>query len=394
MTACLRYGLGVMTAQFDLLDPGHYEAVRRPLLEAETLPAWCYTSEVFFRAEKERIFKRYWSFVGRADELSSPGDFLCVDIASGPAVVLRGTDDRLRAFANSCRHRGARLLDGQGRCPAIVCPYHAWTYALDGCLVGAPDMAEAVAFDRSEHGLQALRLETWGGFIFITADPETAPLADHLGDLPAQFAAHDPERLRCTRRVSFDIAANWKLVAENALEAYHTGSVHRASLGRQEAEPIATRGGWTGLRVLDEASVATLPGEPAPFPAIPGLAGDALRGTAFTLVYPATQFAFAQDCVWWLDIRPLGPARTRLVLGSCFPEATVAQTGFARQAEAYYRRWDLATPEDNGICEAQQHGLASDLRRPGRFAAAEFAVHAFDNWVIDQVVDRVSGEIL
>ena len=376
-----------MSETADLFDPARYAAVRRPLREAETLPAWCYRSEAFFEREIERIFKPTWRFVGRADEIPAAGDYLAFDTAAGPALVIRGEDGRLRAFANSCRHRGAELLSGQGNCPVIVCPYHAWSYGLDGRLKGAPHMGDVEGFEAADFALAPMRLETWAGFIFVTVDSKAPSLQEHLGDLPERFACYDPESLRCTRRVEFEVTANWKLLAENALEAYHTGTVHRATLGQQAAEPLTTRGDWTGLLVLDETSVATLSGEAPPFPAIPGLAGDATRGTYFTMVYPSTQFACAQDCMWWLDFQPLEPGRTRLVLGSCFPEPTVARPDFESEVQAYYRRWDRATPEDNAICEAQQRGLASELRRPGRFAAGEFAVHAIDNWVLDRILD-------
>ena len=369
-------------------DPALFAEVRRPLAEASTLPAWCYSDAAFFAREQDRIFKPAWRFAGRADELTEPGDFLTLDTAGGPVFLLRGEDGRLRAFANSCRHRGAQLLEGRGRCPAIVCPYHAWSYGLDGSLKGAPGMAEVMNFDKADFGLTSLRLESWAGFVFISTDAAGPSLADHLGDMPKRFASHAPEQMRCVRRVTFDIKANWKLLTENAMEAYHTGPVHRTTLGQQAAELLETDGDWLALRVLDEASIATLKGEAAAFPEIEGLTDEARFGTTFTMILPATQFVFAPDCMWWLDFQPLGPARTRLELGSCFPETTVARPDFAQAVVAYYRRWDLATPEDNAICEAQQRGLASALRRPGRYAAAERHVHSLNNWVLDRVLEK------
>ncbi|MEM7221557.1 MAG: aromatic ring-hydroxylating dioxygenase subunit alpha [Pseudomonadota bacterium] len=370
----------------DLFDPAHYRGTRRPLLEAETLPAWCYGGAAFYRRELARAFRPAWRFVGRAEELAEPGDHMSVWSAAGPVIVLRDDDGALRAFANSCRHRGAQLVESCGRAKRLVCPYHGWSYRLSGDLLAAPGMDGVVGFDKAAHGLMPLRLETWAGFVFVNPTDEGPSLAEWLGDLPARMACYRLEQMRCTRRVGFEVAANWKLLAENALEAYHTGLVHRDSLGQQAAEPVATHGNWTALLVLDERSVATLPGTAPALAPIPTLEGDALRGTTFTMVYPSTQFAFAQDCVWWFDVQPLGPRRTRLVLGSCFPEAATQQAGFDEAVEAYYRRWDLATPEDNAICERQQKGLDSALRTPGRFAASEFAVHALDNWVLDRVL--------
>lgn len=371
----------------DLFSSAHYAAVRRPLLEAETLPAWCYRSEAFFAREMERVFRPAWRFVGRADELDAPGAYLSVWTAAGPALVVRSEDGKIRAFANTCRHRGAELVSGSGRCKALVCPYHAWSYHLDGTLRSAPGMETVVGFEKSEYGLVPLRLESWAGFLFINPDPEAPGLAASLGDMMERFACYGFEAMRTVRRVDFTIDANWKLLVENALEAYHTGTVHRDTVGRQEAEALSTDGDWTGLLVVDERSVATLPDVPPPFPTIPTLEGDARRGTYFTMIYPSTQFACAQDCMWWLDFQPVSPTRTRLTLGSCFPERAIAQANFEQAVRPYYDRLDRATPEDNAICETQQRGLASDLRGPGRFAASEFAVHALDNWVLDRVLD-------
>ena len=139
------------------------------------------------------------------------------------------------------------------------------------------------------------------------------------------------------------------------------------------------------MLVEDEHSVATLPGDDKPFPHIEGLGAEAASGAWFTLLYPSTQLVFAQDCLWWLAFRPLAVDRTQLTIGACFPRATLALDGFGEQVRPYFARWREATAEDNAICEQQQLGQAN-ARSPGRYAASEFAVHAFDNWVVDQVL--------
>jgi hypothetical protein len=162
--------------------------------------------------------------------------------------------------------------------------------------------------------------------------------------------------------------------------------VHRDTLGQQDSRAIETVGQWTGLLVEDENSVATLPGADKPFAHIKGLGSEAAAGACFTLLYPSTQLVFAQDCMWWLAFQPEAVDRTRLTIGACFPQHTVDTPGFDEKVKPYFDRWRRATLEDNAICEAQQQGQ-SFSRRPGRFAASEFAPHAFANWVIDQVVD-------
>ena len=364
-----------------------YREVRRPLPEASTLPPDCYTSDAFYRREIENIFRKHWQFAGRAEQLADPGSYYCFDGPAGPVILLRDGSGAVRAYANSCRHRGARLLNRDGRCRRIRCPYHSWTYRLDGSLASAPGMQETSAFDAGDFPLIELSLAEWQGFLFIHYGDSPPPLEACLGNLPATFDGHRCADMRLVGELEFDIAANWKLLAENALEAYHTGSVHRDTLGQQASRALATVGGWTGLLVEDEHSVATLPGDDKPFPHIEGLSELAREGAFFTLLYPSTQLVFAQDCAWWLAFLPLAPDRTRLRIGACFPRSTIDLPGFEEKVKPYFERWRSATAEDNAICEQQQLGQAA-IRPPGRYAVSEFAVHAFDNWVLDQVIDK------
>lgn len=376
-----------------MFDPNHYLQVRKPLLQAHSLPSHCYNSDEFFQREVEKIFSASWHFVGREDELAKTGSFLVVDTKVGSALVCRGADGELRGFVNACRHRGTRLKNTGGLCRNLVCPYHGWVYELNGELKAAPGMAEVENFDPTEFGLQPLRLETWGGFIFINHDSAAYDLKSWLGDLPQRMRSHRLDELRCVKRVEFNIKANWKFLIGNALEAYHTGMVHRNTLGAQDAEPEVTQGQWTALYVFgdDNKSIATLPGETLSMPFIPGLTGRALKGTWFTCIYPCTQIVFSQDCVWWLDFKPLTADHTRLTLGACFPQSSIDLADFEKRAKPYYQRWESATPEDNAIAEAQQLGCGAGLDLPGRYAAAEHCVHALDNWVLDRVLEDNSG---
>ena len=363
-----------------------YRELRRPLLEASGLPPVCYTSTEFYEREVERIFRQHWQFVGRAEQLPEIGSYFCYDGPAGPVIILRSSRGKIRAFANSCRHRGARLLNGNGDCTRIVCPYHAWTYRLDGRLIGTPGMQQTIDFESADFPLLELPVSSWGGFVFIHYQASPAALTDHLGNMPDRFDDHGASQMRLVGKLDFEINSNWKLLAENALEAYHTGSVHRETLGQQESRPVQTAGNWTGLLVEDEYSVATLPGDGNPFPFIGGLGDEAAAGAYFTMLYPSTQLVFAQDCMWWLAFTPVAVDRTQLSIGACFPQSTCELEGFEEKLKPYFERWQRATAEDNAICEQQQQGQAFE-RPPGRYAASEFAVHAFDNWIIDQVLE-------
>ena len=355
--------------------------------EKQSLPAAAYTSAEFFRAEMEHIHRRNWFFVGRADELPAAGDFRAVDTVAGPVLLVRGLDGELRAFANCCRHRGSLLLSGSGNRRAIVCPYHGWGYRLDGRLAGAPEMKGVAGFRPEDHGLLPIRMELWQGFIFLTLDPEAPALLDHLGNLPAVFGSHRLDEMVCTWRIEFDAACNWKLLVENAMEAYHTGYIHATSVGAQTAAEIETTGEWACIQVLSDESVAVLGDAPRPFPPIAGLSDQAKRGTYFSMILPTTQFAVAQDSMWWLQMRPLAPDRTILSIGGCFPRAIKARPDFEAKAVPYYERWKLVGEEDVQMLEIQQRGLASALHRPGPLAPRETMVHRIDRWVLDRLPD-------
>ena len=186
---------------------------------------------------------------------------------------------------------------------------------------------------------------------------------------------------------------NWKLLVENALEAYHTGTVHRATVGAQREAIIQTRGDWVCLQVLSDTSVAVLAERP-PFPAIEGLTDEANRGTYFTMIMPATQFACAQDSMWWLAMRAIAPARTILSLGGCFPKSTVALPDFATNAALYYERWKRVAEEDVGMLEMQQGGLASSFYRPGRLSWRDELVHRVNRWLLERIPETDLNDVL
>ena len=374
-----------MSATENIFDPRHYTDVRRPLLQATSLPPWCYTSEPFYAREVERIFRRGWHLVGRVDEIAGPGDYVVFDLCGESVIVVRGEDEAVRAFANTCRHRGTRLLDGSGQCRAIICPYHAWTYSLDGTLFGLRGMDKTLDFDRDENALVPLRLEIWAGFMFVCFSDDEDSLDEWLGDLNDQFASYRFQNFELVRRVEYDLKCNWKIYIENAMEDYHTPTVHRSSIGLQETVPLVTRGQWDAIHMESERTIAVLAEDDTPFPPVATLEGLPARGTFFTVVYPTTFFGTTQDCMWWLQTIPSGPASCKIIHGACFPQSTVARDDFDDHVGKYYRRWDKSIPEDNAISERQQAGLESSFARPGRLSVHEPIVHAFANWVLDRI---------
>jgi len=376
----------VMTPD-NLFDPKLYREVRNPLTEASTLPGWCYTDPAFYGREVEAIFDKCWHFVGREEEIPEHGDYLTFDGVSGSVIVVRSGTGEIKAFRNACRHRGTQLLSGSGSARQIVCPYHSWVYACDGMLLRAPGMDCALDFDAGSYSLISITLSAWAGFIFIRYSNSGPTLMEWLGNMPDFFTDYVPADLRCVRRVSFDVRANWKFLMENALETYHTGTVHRDTLGRQQSEPTDTEGEWSCLRVFvaGKQTLSVLNEDDGALPVSPHISENQRNSTFFTNIYPCTQFVFAPDSMWWLAVRPESAERCRLEVGSCFAADVIARPDFEEKVQAYFERLDTATPEDNAICEAQQAGSRSAPCAQGRFGKEEALVHALANWVLDQL---------
>ena len=349
------------------------------------MPAGFYTDPAVFSAEREHVLLANWIFVARIDQVAAAGDHLTFDTVGGPIMLVRGHDGVLRCFANFCRHRGSLLVTGNGNSRNLVCPYHAWSYRTDGSLLGCPEMETAQGFQRHENGLIPIRMEVWAGFVFITFNPDALPLIDTLGDLPARLASHRPEEMVCTWTVALDVRCNWKLILENAMETYHTGTLHRASVGSQQSRTLPTTGDWMCIQVTSGRSIATLPGTDPPFPAIVGLDDAARQGTYFTVLHPACQFAVAQDCLWWLNVTPLAHDHSVLEIGGCFPRDLTSAADFTAKATPYYERWELVGREDVGILEHQQKALGSVVYRPGRLSWRDDMVHALGQWVLERL---------
>jgi choline monooxygenase len=368
-----------------MLNHDDLHAATAPLSRARSMPAGFYTSPAIFAAEREHILLKRWFFLAREEQVPKPGDYLTFDTTGGPVILIRGQDGQVRVFANYCRHRGSILLEGEGNCSRIVCPYHAWSYLSDGTLYGCPDMKDAQGFDRTENGLVPLRMDSWAGFIFATYNKEAPALIDCLGDLPRRMASHKLHDMACTWRITLEPNCNWKLILENAMETYHTGVVHKDSVGAQQSRTLPTRGDWLCIQVISGRSIATLPGTQPPFPVIEDLDDDARQGTYFTVLHPALQFAVAQDCMWWLNVTPLAHDRSLLEIGGCFPKQALDDPDFVAKAKPYYDRWELVGREDVGILEKQQKALGSVAYRPGPLSWRDDQVQAIGMWVLDQL---------
>jgi Rieske 2Fe-2S family protein len=363
----------------------------RPLAEARTLPRRVYTDPAIFALEGKALFGRMWLCIGRDEDLPETGIYLTQEVGGEKLLVVRGDDGALRAFFNVCRHRGARLVEEPcGRLRgALSCPYHAWTYALDGRLLRAP-RAEA-GFRVEAFPLIQARLETFGGFVFVNLDRDAPPLAEVLADLP-DLGRYCVAELRRAKRVEYTVEANWKVIAENYSECYHCQLVHPqlhriSDITSGHAQfGVAFNGGPMQLR--DGFTTMSISGATA-LPPLPGLDEADHRLVHYYLVYPNLMLGLHPQYVLVHRAWPLAPDRTRVDCEWLFPPASLAAPGFDPADMVEF--WDLTNRQDWVLCERVQRGAASAGYAPGPYHSSERCVHAFDKWYAEAIAPHLAG---
>jgi Rieske 2Fe-2S family protein len=359
----------------------------RPALRS-TLSAGAYTDRAWFEQEMERIFARMWLAAGREDAVPAPGAFVRRDVAGASVLILRGDDGVVRAVHNVCRHRGTRLCtleQGtlQGR---IQCPYHAWTYGLDGRLLAAPQMDEVPGFDKSAYPLRAVALETWDGHLFINLADAPAPLRSQIGDLPSRFAPYRMQDLRMAHRIEYDIATNWKLVVQNYNECLHCPIIHPL-LNRMHhylgAENVPTAENYCGGAMGFKDGVETLSTDgKRRRDVLPGLGDRERAAVNYFAIYPNFLLTLHPDYMMTITIWPLDPGRTRLVAEWHFHPDEIAKPGFVFEDAIEF--WDRTNREDWAISEQSYLGISSRGYQPGPYSLRESQLWEFDQFVMNK----------
>ncbi len=364
-----------------------------PAERAFCLPPATYSAKEAQTLEARRIFARGWVPLGRADRVTAPGDYESLEIAGRPLILLRDQEGRLRAHANTCRHRGARLVEGCGNARGIRCPFHAWLYKLDGTLAAAPRMEEAQGFDRADYGLVSYKAEERHGFAFVSFEAAPPALDDWLGDFGEIHAPWPLDTLVTTRRWTREFDCDWKAFIDVFNEYYHLPYVHRDSLDGIYVDPDpaeAVTGAYTSQFGGTEGTGGLLEGQQEhALPPMPGLSGRNAEGVRYTWMFPCMTFAAGNEAMWVYEAHPAGPGRCRVTQSTCFPSATVALPDFEAKAAQYYHRLDTALDEDIPALENQQRGLASPDARQGRFSPGlEPNVAGFARWYAGRMLNE------
>jgi glycine betaine catabolism A len=360
-------------------DPVDLEPALRPFGQSRMLPRDAYTSPRVLAFEQERFFAGSWTCVGREGDLEGTGAQRAMRVGGAGVLLVRATDGRVRAFANTCRHRGHELLGvgEQTTRRTVLCPYHAWTYDLDGALRVAPGFRDHGDFRPADHGLVELPLESWHGFLFVNGSGDAPPFAEHVGALDDLVAPYRLERLVPLATHEYDLACNWKVVLENYHECYHCPLIHPELC---QVSPPASGdnfeldGAWVGgtMDLKDHAVTMSLDGHSDGVP-IPGLDTGRLRTVAYLGLFPNLLLSLHPDYVMTHLVEPLGPALSHVVCSWYFPPEATERPGFDPSYAVEF--WDRTNRQDWAACESVQRGMASPHFQPGPLAPAEDAVY-------------------
>jgi Rieske 2Fe-2S family protein len=349
-----------------------------------TLPSSWYRSEQVFALEKERIFCREWLCVGREEELAAPGAHRVLSLFGESVLLVRNREGRLRAFYNVCRHRGSRLCreNGAGVAHAqlgggiaagrITCPYHQWTYDLDGRLIAAPYLTGEPQFDKSRFSLYPVGVECWGGFVFLNLTPAGAPpFAQQLAGIAERIARYPLGELRIGHTIRYDVAANWKVICENYNECYHCAGVHPELCAVVPAFREKGGAGLDWLRGIPHRAGAytfTHSGTTTRR-AFPTLNEDERVRHKGELVYPNLFLSLACDHAAVFILEPRAPARTEITCQFLFETCETEKSDFDPSDAVSF--WDLVNRQDWAICESVQQGLSSRVHERGYYAPME-----------------------
>lgn len=349
---------------------------------ARTLPQRYFVSPEVFAQERVKIFGRQWVCVGRQSQLARAGDFFVQEVAGESLILVLDQKGTVQGFYNVCRHRGTRLCEvASGHTAAIQCPYHAWTYALDGRLIGTPQMDDAPGFEKADYSLHPVRLALWEGFIFVSLGDLVPPLERVFAPLAGKFGHWNLPLLRSARRIEYDVRTNWKLIFENYSECYHCPGVH-PMLSKvspsDSAENDLTEGPFLGgFMTIKEGKSLTMSGE-ACARAVGDISGEDHAKVFYYSIFPNMLLSMHPDYVMVHQLWPQSPERTFIQCDWFFHPDAAGSGAPAFNPEDAIEFWDMTNKQDWHVCELSQLGIASRAYQPGPYSPRESIPAAWD----------------
>jgi glycine betaine catabolism A len=353
---------------------------------ARTLPRRYYVAPEIFAEEGEKIFAGGWLCVGREERIPNPGDYVLQQVGTESIIVLRDQAGTVRAYYNVCRHRGTRLCEEHtGRfSETIQCPYHAWTYSLDGRLIGAPSSGDIEGFTKSDYPLYSVAVQRWEGFVFINLAPKPEPFALAYQALIGRFDRFNLASLSLGKTVEYDVKANWKLLFQNYSECYHCGPVH-PTLAKltppTSGENDLVAGPVTGgFMVINQGHQSlTMSGRSCGV-TVGDLPDEDLNRVYYYTIFPNMLLSLHPDYVMFHTLWPEAPDRTRIFCSWLFHPETLSNP--AHDPEDGIAFWDMTNRQDWHICEQSQLGVQSRAYQPGPYSKRESLSVQFDREVL------------
>jgi len=379
-----------------------------PLPLARTIPAEAYTSDAFFEWELENVLRKDWVCVAHLSQLPNAGDFLNLDLLDEPVIVVHGKDGVVRTLSRVCPHRAMDIMppgfEIPGHNPAearpgspcaghtriFMCPYHAWTFELDGKLKGSPEMHEAQCFDRSETSLRTFRTEVWQGFVFVNFDGEAPPLSSLYNETMAgDLASWNPAEMQVIYEEAWDCEFNWKVLVENFSECYHHIGTHAKTLQpimpAKECWTEEERAGYirehlplreSAIDALKEAMAAGVE-----FPFIETLSERSRAEWGLFIGFPSFLLFSGPNQLVWYRIDPLTPDRSRLLTSVLVPKSFLALPQFEKCKETASTAMVEFHKEDMDTCAAVQRGLYASGYQRGRMSHLEMPIWLFHRYL-------------
>jgi Rieske 2Fe-2S family protein len=362
---------------------------------AKTLPQLYFVSPEIFAQEQEKIFARQWVLVGHQSQIAKAGDYVVQDVIGESLIVIRDKNEKVRGFFNVCRHRGTRLCEARnGHLSAIQCPYHAWTYGLDGRLLGAPHMDDVLGFDKADYSLHPVNVALWEGFIFMNlADASTErggymPLEKWFAPLTGKFERWKLPALRSAKRIEYDVRANWKLMFENYSECYHCPGVHpmlsKVSPYDSAENDLAEGPFLGGFMKINPGKSLSMSGNACALPIEHDHEQEhdkeSTQRVFYYSIFPNMLLSMHPEYAMVHQLWPQSPERTLIVCDWFFHPDAFTRKDFTPQDAIKF--WDMTNKQDWHVCELSQRGIASRAYQPGPYSTRESIPAAWDEYYL------------
>ncbi len=367
-----------------------------------TLPADWYTSPELFELERQHVFRHVWQCVGRTEQVARPGDYFTCEVANEQIVVARAKDGRLRAFSNVCLHRAGPVAMGCGNRKALQCPYHGWTYELDGRVRGTHGMDGTKDFEPATMRLPEFRVDTWGPLVWVSIDPAVPSLDEWLAQITPRMSNYRMDELQYIGGRRWRVACNWKMYVDNYMEGYHIPFIH-PGLNQALNPQVYTYalGEWSNEQYGAEphprgpgSRVASVLGSAQAFrqlkPPLPGLDQTERNGYYFFWLFPTNTFNFMPDGFMLMTIRPLEVELTESTFSWWLPPAKDLTDRLLQAAVVNFGH--LVNTEDVEICTIAQKGMHSSVYSQGRYSAnQEMCLHHFHRMLVERMKPHLSA---